>query len=71
MRSHLLEGVVRHRRARPTTYELEHGVYYFAIDLDELDDVIDGLRLVSRGRGNVVSFRDARSPVAAGDGPPD
>ena len=48
MRSHLLEGVVRHRRARPTTYELEHGVYYFAIDLDELDDVIDGLRLVSR-----------------------
>ena len=58
MRSHLLEGVVRHRRARPTTYELEHSVYYFAIDLDELDDVIDGLRLVSRGRGNVVSFRD-------------
>jgi DUF1365 family protein len=59
MRSHLLEGVVRHRRARPTTYELEHSVYYFAIDLDEVDDVIDGLRLVSRGHGNVVSFRDA------------
>src|SRR3954452_6235603 len=62
MRSHLLEGVVRHRRARPTTYELEHSVYYFAIDLDELDDVIDGLRLVSRGRGNVVSFRDGDPP---------
>ena len=58
MRSHLLEGVVRHRRARPTTYGLEHGVYYFAIDLGELDDVIDGLRLVSRGRANIVSFHD-------------
>jgi DUF1365 family protein len=58
MKSHLLEGVVRHRRARPTTYGLEHAVYYFAIDLGELDEVIDGLRLVSRGRGNIVSFRD-------------
>ena len=38
MRSHLLEGMVRHRRARPTTYGLEHDVYYFALDLDELDD---------------------------------
>jgi DUF1365 family protein len=51
--------VVRHRRARPFTYELEHEVYYFAIDLEELDDVVGRLRLVSRNRANVVSFRDA------------
>ena len=39
MRSHLLEGMVRHRRSRPFVYELEHDVYYVALDLDELDEV--------------------------------
>jgi len=58
VRSHLLEGKVRHRRARPFTYELEHDVFFFAIDLAELDDVVARLRLVSRDRANVVSFRD-------------
>lgn len=59
MRSHLLEGVVRHRRARPFTYELEHDVYYFALDLDELDEVDRRTRLVSRNRPNILTFRDA------------
>ena len=58
MRSHLLEGKVRHRRARPFTYELEHDVFYFAIDLAELDDVVARLRLVSRDR------RERRRPSA-------
>jgi hypothetical protein len=58
MRSHLLEGKVRHRRARPFVYELEHAVYYFALDLDELDVVPRALHLVSRNRANVVTFRD-------------
>ena len=39
MRSHLLEGTVRHRRARPFDYALEHDVYYLALDLAELDEV--------------------------------
>jgi DUF1365 family protein len=59
MRSHLLEGKIRHRRARPRVYEFEHDVFYFALDLAELDDVIGRLRLVSRNRANVVTFRDA------------
>ncbi len=58
MRSHILEGVVRHRRARPVTYSLEHGVYYLALDLDEMPTLDRGLRLLSRGRRNVLSFRD-------------
>jgi uncharacterized protein len=58
VRSHLLEGTVRHRRARPFVYELEHDVYHFALDLDELDEVAGSLRLVSRNRANVVTFRD-------------
>ena len=39
MRSHLLEGIVRHRRVRPFAYALEHDVFYLALDLDELDEV--------------------------------
>ena len=58
MNSHLLEGVVRHRRARPFVYALEQAVYYVALDLDELDEVDASLRLVSRGRRNVLSLRD-------------
>lgn len=58
MRSHLLEGVVRHRRTRPSVYALEHRVFYFALDLAELDAVEAALRLVSRNRRNVLQFRD-------------
>lgn len=58
MRSHLLAGKVRHRRSSPFVYELEHDVWYFAIDLDEIDEVASKLRLVSRNRRNVLSFRD-------------
>jgi hypothetical protein len=59
VKSHLLEGKVRHRRSRPFVYELDHSVYYFALDLDELDEVDAGLRLVGRNRANLLSFRDS------------
>ena len=58
MRSHLLQGKVRHRRSSPFVYELEHDVWYFALDLDEIDEVASKIRLVSRNRRNVLSFRD-------------
>jgi DUF1365 family protein len=58
MRSHLLAGKVRHRRSSPFVYELEHDVWYFALDLDEIDEVATKLRLVSRNRRNVLTFRD-------------
>ena len=58
MRSHLLEGKVRHRRARPFVYALEHDVYYVALDLDELDEVPRLIRLIGRNRPNLLSFRD-------------
>lgn len=58
MRSHLLEGVVRHRRARPSVYALEHRVSYLALDLAELDLVDRRSRLLSRNRANVLQFRD-------------
>jgi len=58
MRSHLLEGKVRHRRTRPVEYALEHDVWYAALDLAELDLVDRSIRLLSRNRRNVLSFRD-------------
>jgi DUF1365 family protein len=59
MRSHLLEGVVRHRRVRPFDYGLQHLVFYVALDLDELDEVPRRLRLVGRNRRSLLSFHDA------------
>lgn len=58
MRSHLLEGKVRHRRSTPVTYALEHDVFYVALDLAELDEVDRSLRLISRNRRNALQFRD-------------
>ncbi len=58
MRSHLLEGVVRHRRVRPFTYGLEHGVWYAALDLDELGDRARLPWLVARNGPGIVAFRD-------------
>ena len=68
MRSHLLEGKVRHRRVRPFTYAFEHDVFYAALDLAELDEVDRRLRLVGRNRRAVVGFRDSdHLPVPATD----
>jgi uncharacterized protein len=68
VRSHLLEGTVRHRRARPFTYGLEHSVWYAAVDLAELDELDRRLRLFGRNRRAVAAFRDAdHLPVRAGD----
>ena len=58
MRSHLLEGKVRHRRARPFTYGLEHDVWYAALDLSELDALDARLRLFGRNRRSAAVFRD-------------
>ena len=58
MRSHLLEGIVRHRRARPFVYALEHGVYYGALDLDELDEVARRSRILRRNGRGILEFRD-------------
>ena len=39
-------------------YELAHDVFYLALDLDEIDEVADHLRLFSRDRRNVLTLRD-------------
>jgi DUF1365 family protein len=58
VKSHLLEGVVRHRRVRPFAYALEQRVFYVALDIDELDEVPRRVRSIGRGCWNLLSFRD-------------
>ncbi len=66
MRSHLLVGKVRHRRARPFTYALEHSVWYVALDLGEIPALDRHLRLFGRNRRAVAAFRDTdHLPVPA------
>jgi hypothetical protein len=59
MRSHLLEGRVRHRRLRPFDYRLDHAVWYVGLDLSELDEVARRHRLIGRNRRSVLELRDA------------
>jgi DUF1365 family protein len=59
MRSHLLEGRVRHRRSTPFVHALDHAVWYAALDLDELDRIDGRLRLFGRNRTSVTEFRVA------------
>jgi uncharacterized protein len=59
VRSHLLVGKVRHRRARPFTYQLEHDVWYAALDTREIDRVARRSRLVTRNERGILAFRDA------------
>lgn len=58
MRSHLVEGTVRHRRARPFVYALQHGVAYIALDLDEVDEVVGVSRLIRHNRPGLLELRD-------------
>mgnify|MGYP006197756155 CR=1 FL=1 len=57
MRSHLLEGKVRHRRSSPFVYELEHDVFYLALDTSELDR-IGRMKLLGRNRWRTFTFRE-------------
>ena len=66
MNSHLLDGIVRHRRARPFVYGLQHRVAYAALDLAELDALDRSLRLFGRNRG-LLTFRDADHLVPPAD----
>jgi DUF1365 family protein len=58
MRSHLVEGTVRHRRSRPFVYALQHDVFYLALDLAELDRIGSRFRLLGRNRWRPLTFRD-------------
>lgn len=55
----LYVGRVRHHRFRPRPHALAYRVFWMLLDLDEIDDLSARLRLFSRNRFNLYSFRDA------------
>jgi uncharacterized protein len=55
----LYECQVMHQRLTPKRYALRHALVMFYLDLDELDALSGRLRLFSRNRRNLYSFRDA------------
>jgi hypothetical protein len=64
----LFDGVVMHHRLRPLRNRFVYSVYLFYLDLEELDDLPRRLRLFSRNRFNLYSFRDAdHLRITAGD----
>lgn len=53
--SALYVGSVMHRRMAPRPHRLRYGAFWMLIDLDDTD-ALDGLRLFSRNRFNLISF---------------
>ena len=48
-----------HARFSPRRHRFAYRLFYFAVDLDELDGLTQRLRWFSRDRANLYSFRDA------------
>jgi DUF1365 family protein len=59
IQSCLYECRVMHQRLAPKRYALRHALVMFWLNLDELDSLSQRLRLFSRNRFNLYSFRDA------------
>ena len=56
--SAIYAGSVMHRRVRPRRHKLRYSIFSLLFDLDELDALDRRLRLFSRNRFNLFSFRD-------------
>jgi DUF1365 family protein len=59
LNSRLYQCSVWHQRLLPKRYALRHGLFMCYLDLDELDVLARSLRLFSRNRWNLYSFRDS------------
>lgn len=58
MNSRIYTGEVMHHRSSPVSHTLKYPHYFYAFDLDELDELNDKIRFFSRNRFNIVSLRD-------------
>ncbi len=52
-------GVVTHERHRPRRHRLRYRIFMLLMDLDRADEVMGGLRWLSKGRFAPLSFREA------------
>jgi len=58
-KSCLYECCVMHYRLAPKEHHFRYSLFLFSLDLDEMDAVAARLRLFSRNRANLYSFRDS------------
>jgi DUF1365 family protein len=65
----LYECVVTHRRLRPKPYGFSHRIMMLYADLDELESIDRGSRLLSYNRRNLFCFRDSDYFPTAAPGP--
>jgi len=56
--SALYRGGVMHQRLRPKPHRLNYRVFWLLLDLAEIDDLDQRLRLFSRNHFNLLSFHD-------------
>ncbi len=54
----IYESIVRHQRFKPMGHRLRYGVYSLLIDLDDLDETVRSVPILSRNRFNLVSVHD-------------
>ncbi len=59
MNSCLYECRVMHHRLTPKPHRFDYRLFYFAVDLDELESLHARLRLFSVGRANLYSLRES------------
>jgi DUF1365 family protein len=59
MNSTLYKAKVMHHRFFPKKHRFNYNVFYFYVDLDELDDLSKKHWLISRNKWNLFSFRDS------------
>jgi len=56
LKSALYQGVVSHRRLKPVDHLLKYKMFYFLIDLDELDELEQRIAILSIDKTNIISF---------------
>ena len=66
MNSMIYAGRVIHHRSNPVKHTLEYPVYFFAFDLDELDELSKSILLFSHNRLNMVSIHDRDYLIGSG-----
>ncbi len=59
MKSCLYECTVMHNRLEPKKNWFQYRIFFFYLDLDEIDEVSKKIWLISRNRFNVFNFRDS------------
>ncbi len=59
MRSKIYTGEVLHHRNAPAVHTLKYPVYFYLLDLDELEELSENIKFFSHNRKNLISLMDS------------